>query len=165
MPRFCLLLGLSLLAGLAWAGHDVPDALRASGKTGQSLLADNSVRINAELQGPRGEKTLAGVIRFDRGPSVVPGGAAEVLDDIAQRLKADRHLDVVLIGRVDLSGSWEYGVALSEQRVSAVEAELLQRGVRKSQIRRNISGHADSESCASSECLRAALDVEMHLTD
>lgn len=131
-----------------------------------SLLGDETVRINAELRGANQKTTLAGVVRFTQETLAVPGGAGEVLDDIAARLKADKRLDVVLVGHADISGSREYSVALSDKRLSAVEAELLQRGVKKAQIRRNISGQrGDATACSTIECRHAALNVEMHLSN
>ncbi len=130
------------------------------------LLKGNSIRVDARLDRSMAPQQFAGTVSFSQNVMAIPEEADGTLDEIAQKLKADRHLDVELIGHSSLSGSREYAIARSDKRLAVVEAELIRRGVRKNQIRKTLMGDTNTESpCSASECMQAALRVDLYLVN
>ena len=80
----------------------------------------------------------------------------------AARLKANRKNIVLLIGHSDGQGSRNYNVAITEERLAAVEQLLRSYGVSISQIRRNRSASVRStKQCATDVCRQQMRRVEL----
>jgi len=71
---------------------------------------------------------------FDFDKSNIRPDAAEVLDRVAEDLKANPDVKVVIIGHTDSFGSEEYNQGLSERRARSSENHLIKQGVNPSQI-------------------------------
>lgn len=74
----------------------------------------------------------------------MPAGAKPVLDDIAQKLKANPEFKLVMItGHTDRIGSTEYNQKLSEKRANDVKDYLVSQGVDASRLQ--VVGKGESE--------------------
>ena len=111
----------------------------------QQVLLDartrETERVQQELkdlqakQTERGMVLTLGDVLFDTGKATLKPGAYTTIDRLAQVLKSSQSSRVVIEGHTDNVGSDAMNQALSEQRASAVESALLERGVSASQIR------------------------------
>lgn len=80
----------------------------------------------------------------------------------AARLKANRKELVVLVGHSDGQGSRNYNVAITEERLAAVEQLLRRYGVPISQIRRNRSASVrGTNQCSTDVCRQQMRRVEL----
>ena len=71
---------------------------------------------------------------FDFDKSNIRPDAAEVLNHVADDLKANPDIKVIIVGNTDSVGTDEYNMALSERRAKSAEAYLIKAGVDPSQI-------------------------------
>jgi outer membrane protein OmpA-like peptidoglycan-associated protein len=71
----------------------------------------------------------------------------------AERLKANRRLNVTLVGHTDHLGSRSYNLAIAERRTAAVAEVLTSLGVGRTQIRRyGVGSEKLGPPCQTSEC-------------
>ena len=59
----------------------------------------------------------------------VPESQKQIIKDLAQELKNNKFLSVVVSGHTDITGSPEYNMALSRMRAANVKAYLISQGV------------------------------------
>lgn len=86
----------------------------------------------------------------------------EKLREHARRLAQDRKVRVTLVVHNDGQGSRSYNLAISEERLVAVENALRSYGVSSRQIRRNRSiGLKNSSPCTNDECRQQMRRVEL----
>lgn len=102
-------------------------------------------------------------IYFSPGDAEVPPAAAPLLDQMAEELRGDRLRRLVLRAHTDHMGSKEYCLALSEKWASLVEAALVRRGVRGTQILIRARGRELAPACDSEACRGSWRRVEMVL--
>ncbi|MBS1229371.1 MAG: OmpA/MotB [Proteobacteria bacterium] len=101
-------------------------------------------------------------IFFALRSAIVSDTGKEKLRLHADRLKLDRKETVLLIGHADDQGSRNYNLAITEERLMAVEKQLRTYGVPLRQIRRNRSGSVKHlPSCTTNECRRQMRRVEL----
>jgi outer membrane protein OmpA-like peptidoglycan-associated protein len=101
-------------------------------------------------------------IFFALRSAVVSDAGKEKLHQHAERLKQDRKKMVLLVGHADVQGSRSYNIAITEERLSAVEKLLRSYGVPVRQIRRNRSDSVkNSPSCTRNECRQQMRRVEL----
>lgn len=106
---------------------------------------------------------LAPSIYFSRGDAEVPSTAAPLLDQMAEELRGDRLRRLVLRAHTDHMGSKEYCLALSEKWAALVEAALVRRGVRGTQILIRARGRELAPACDSESCRGSWRRVELVL--
>lgn len=86
----------------------------------------------------------------------------EKLRDHARRLTQDRQVKLTLVVHNDGQGSRSYNLAISEERLVAVEKALRGYGVSSRQIRRNRSiGLKNSSPCTNDACRQQMRRVEL----
>ena len=101
-------------------------------------------------------------IFFPVRSAIVSDKGEEKLRLHADRLKWDRKETVLLVGHSDDQGSRNYNLAITEERLMAVEKSLRSYGVSLRQIRRNRSGSVKNPpSCTTSECRQQMRRVEL----
>lgn len=96
--------------------------------------------------------------------AIVSDTGKEKLRVHADRLKLDRKKTVLLVGHADDQGSRSYNLAITEERLMAVEKSLRHFGVALRQIRRNRSGSGsvkNPSSCTTNECRQQMRRVEL----
>jgi outer membrane protein OmpA-like peptidoglycan-associated protein len=80
----------------------------------------------------------------------------------AERLKLNRKESVLLIGHADGQGSRNYNIAITEERLVAVETLLRSYGVSIRQIRRSRSGSVKrTAQCSTNTCRQQMRRVEL----
>ena len=101
-------------------------------------------------------------IFFPVRSAIVSDTGKEKLHLHADRLKLDRKETVLLVGHSDDQGSRNYNLAITEERLIAVEKLLRSYGVSVRQIRRNRIGSVKySPSCPTGECRQQMRRVEL----
>ena len=86
----------------------------------------------------------------------------EKLQRHADRLKSNRKQTVMLVGHSDHQGSRNYNLAITEERLVAVEKLLRRYGVSVRQIRRiRTSSVKNSSSCTTNQCRQEMRRVEL----
>jgi len=86
----------------------------------------------------------------------------EKLRQHANRLKSNRRERVLLVGHSDDQGSHNYNLAITEERLMAVDKLLRTYGVSARQIRRNRTGNVKNRNpCATNDCLQQMRRVEL----
>jgi outer membrane protein OmpA-like peptidoglycan-associated protein len=96
--------------------------------------------LEDELQGLRAQRTERGLVLtlgdvlFDTGKATLKPGAYATLDRVAAALHDSPDRKVVIEGHTDGVGSEELNQTLSQQRATAVQSALMQRGVSGAQI-------------------------------
>jgi OOP family OmpA-OmpF porin len=84
----------------------------------------------------------------------MPAGAKPVLDDIAEKLKANPEFKLVMItGHTDRIGSTEYNQKLSEKRATDVKDYLVSQGVDASRLQ--VVGKGESEPVAACDGVKS----------
>ena len=101
-------------------------------------------------------------IFFALRSATVDDAGKEKLRQHADRLKSNRKERVLLVGHSDDQGSRNYNLAITEERLMAVQKLLRSYGVTARQIRRNRSSSAKTRSpCASKACQQQMRRVEL----
>jgi peptidoglycan-associated lipoprotein len=99
---------------------------------------------------------------FQSGRSEIDAAGERLLQQHAERLKANPRLRVTLVGHTNDLGSPAYNLAIAEQRVDAVHRRLREAGVPARQLRRYVVGaEKTSKACHSVECRRKMRRVEL----
>lgn len=83
---------------------------------------------------PRGMVLTLGDVLFDTAQATLKPGAYPTIDKVAEVLKSEPDRKLTIEGHTDSRGDEAYNQGLSERRANAVQAALLQRGVRTDQI-------------------------------
>jgi outer membrane protein OmpA-like peptidoglycan-associated protein len=105
-------------------------------------------------------------IFFSRMSAEMPIEADEPIHRYAEMLKADPHLNLLLIGHTEPLGSQEYCIALASRRTHVVAMELVKLGVRPLQIREHPQGcDTTAAACRTSDCNDLKRRVEFQLQD
>lgn len=106
------------------------------------ILYFGSKKINLFPSASDGARTFNDVKFFPNDATVQPS-YDDMLDDLAQYLKEDERLEVLLIGHSDNVGTDAYNKGLSRQRATEVKKALISRGVPEFRI--EIEARGDSE--------------------
>ena len=106
------------------------------------VLYFGSKKINLFPSASDGARTFNDVKFFPNDATVQPS-YDDMLDDLAQYLKEDERLEVLLIGHSDNVGTDAYNKGLSRQRATEVKKALISRGVPEFRI--EIEARGDSE--------------------
>lgn len=94
--------------------------------------------------------------------ATVDAADREKLRQHADRLKSNRRERVLLVGHSDDQGSRNYNLAITEERIMAVQKLLRSYGVSARQIRRNRIGSVKPlVPCATKECQQQMRRVEL----
>ena len=88
-------------------------------------------------------ETVSYVVFFDYNSAELSASGAKVVDDVAAQLASMSDYEVVINGYTDTSGSPEYNLKLSNQRVDAVKQGLVERGVKDNAIKTFAYGKSD----------------------
>ena len=72
------------------------------------------------------------LVNFATGSSAIDDRARRRLDQAASRIRGRFATEVCLVGQASRAGSAQANMALSRQRIAAVQAELARRGVARS---------------------------------
>lgn len=83
---------------------------------------------------PRGMVLTLGDVLFDVNKSTLKPGAYVTIDRLAEALKGAPDQQVIIEGHTDSTGADAYNQQLSQARAQAVQAALLERGVRPDQV-------------------------------
>jgi outer membrane protein OmpA-like peptidoglycan-associated protein len=94
----------------------------------------------AQVGGP---ETLSYVVFFDYNSADLSASGATVVDEVARALSGMSDYEVVINGYTDTSGSPEYNLKLSNQRVDSVKQGLVERGVKDNAIKSFAFGKSD----------------------
>ena len=106
------------------------------------ILYFGSKKIDLFPSAAEGARTFQDVKFFPNDATVQPS-YNEMLDELAQYLKEDERLEVLLIGHSDNVGTDAYNKGLSRQRATEVKKALIARGIHEYRI--EIEAHGDSE--------------------
>jgi outer membrane protein OmpA-like peptidoglycan-associated protein len=118
-------------------------------------MKQRTARLREQLSELRAEQTNRGIvvrlddILFATDAATLKPGADRTLDKIAEVLRRDGDLELLIEGHTDSRGTAEYNQALSAQRAAAVQSALLGRGVPATQMR--AIGRGESTPIASNE--------------
>jgi len=139
---------------------------RRDAETRQLRMQQELARIAATKSESRGlVVTLSGGILFDAGKTSLKPGARKTLDRIAEQLKSDPAIKVVVEGHTDNTGKTDKNMALSEKRAQAVRDYLVSKGVPEDRI--TASGKGESEPVATNKTVagrQANRRVELVIT-
>jgi outer membrane protein OmpA-like peptidoglycan-associated protein len=139
---------------------------RRDAETRQLRMQQELARIAATKSESRGlVVTLSGGILFDAGKTTLKAGAKKTLDRIAEQLKSDPAIKVVVEGHTDNTGKSDKNMALSEKRAQAVRDYLVSKGVPEDRI--TASGKGASEPVATNKTVagrQANRRVELVIT-
>lgn len=94
----------------------------------------------AQIIGP---ETTSYVVFFDYNTADLSASGKKVVDDVASTLSNMSDYEVVINGYSDTSGSPEYNLKLSNQRVESVKQGLVERGVKDNAIKAFAYGKSD----------------------
>lgn len=118
-------------------------------------MKQRTARLREQLAELRAEQTNRGVvvrlddILFATDAATLKPGADRTLDKVAEVLRRDGDLELLIEGHTDSRGTAEYNQALSAQRAAAVQDALMARGVPATQMR--AIGRGESTPIASNE--------------
>lgn len=118
-------------------------------------MKQRTARLREQLSDLRAEQTNRGIvvrlddILFATDAATLKPGADRTLDKVAEVLRRDRDLQLLIEGHTDSRGTAEYNQVLSAQRAAAVQDALLARGVPATQMR--AIGRGESTPIASNE--------------
>ncbi len=88
----------------------------------------------ARRPAPRQPATVIDVY-FDFNKATLTREASQIVQQIADQLKANRAVTVNIVGKTDLAGTDPYNMALSKRRAEAVQSALAKDGVAASRMR------------------------------
>jgi peptidoglycan-associated lipoprotein len=101
-------------------------------------------------------------IFFPLGSSTINHRERDKLRHIANLLKNNKTMHVILIGHANDNGSSSFNLAVADARVESVSKTLKKHGVRAQQIKKRvIGGEKISRACQSAECRRKMRRVEL----
>lgn len=105
-------------------------------------------------------------IYFQPQSTALTSDAMQVLRRLADRLRANRLMSVVLIGHTDDAGGSEYCLARATKLTGAVSEALENLDVRPTQIRERPKGNVSSQypGCTSDDCRRLLRRVELQIS-
>ncbi len=99
---------------------------------------------------------------FLPGSAQIDAEGLRIVRRHAERLKAEPKRLLTLLGYTDDVGSPSYNLAIAEQRINAVSAQLRAQGVAARQIRRQVVGHEKlAGTCRSAACRQKMRRVEL----
>lgn len=123
VPLACL-----LLAACASTGRTNPQQATNNDDADAPTYRTGTAKASSpEFNGPQ--------IVFAPESSDLPDNAAQLLDEIAAKLRADPQSNVILIGHTEDMGSSEMSIAVSGRCARAVSLALIKRGAKPMQIR------------------------------
>jgi outer membrane protein OmpA-like peptidoglycan-associated protein len=105
-----------------------------------SAKAPISTGAAAQVGGP---ETMSYVVFFDYNSADLSASGRKVVDDVATTLASMSDYEVIINGYTDTSGSPEYNLKLSNQRVESVKQGLVERGVKDNAIKAFAYGKSD----------------------
>ncbi len=156
-----LLMGL-FIAGCASSLPPLAPAVSAK------PVPDTSTQALATEAAKREGQAIAAVdleksVFFASGESDLDAKAKAVLQQHAERLKANSKQRVLLVGYTDDRGSSAYNIAIADMRVNSVFKLLREQGVSAKQLRRySAGGEKNSSDCRSDECRQLMRRVELN---
>ena len=96
----------------------------------ESIVAVEEERITEEvLSAEEKAKSIFRDVLFDYDKYDIRPDARPVLDSVADFLKEEKYLNIVIEGHCDERGTNEYNLALGEKRAKAAQKYLLARGI------------------------------------
>jgi len=96
----------------------------------------------------RARQVTASVL-FDMNSAKLTKSSYPALNELADSLKANPHLDLLIEGHTDNIGNSAYNLKLSEERAESVKKTLVSQGISESRIR--VKGFGDTQPIASNE--------------
>lgn len=101
-------------------------------------------------------------IIFPLGSSTVSQGDQDKVLAVAQRLKADQHLHLTLVGHAIENGSRSFNVAVAEARIESIAMILKKHGVKTYRItQRNQGSEGVPKNCRSARCQQVMRRVDL----
>lgn len=94
---------------------------------------DNRVLKNIQLV-PEGEALILRDLIFPQGKASIDKRSYRALDEVAEMMKQNERIEIMLEGHTDNTGSPKANHILSEKRVNAVKRYLVSKGVSKKRI-------------------------------
>ncbi|OIO59145.1 MAG: hypothetical protein COZ46_05695 [Verrucomicrobia bacterium CG_4_10_14_3_um_filter_43_23] len=122
-----------------------PDFINGADAYSQGLYARDRAFTDAYEQGVMNnpENIIASVyFGFDR--SSIPEIERVKVDEVAERLWSDPNAKLLIVGRCDWRGTYEYNQALGDRRATSVEDYLKAKGVDESKIKILSKGSIDA---------------------
>ena len=167
--RFALLLGSCLAAMLLLDGCSAPQSipLAPPHESPQPVVPASPPPAAAISPPVAQEQPITALseessIFFPLRSAAVNDDGREKLRRHADRLKLEHKEIIILTGHADGQGSRSYNLAITEERLMAVEKLLRSYGVSARQIRRNRRDSTKNRTqCATSECRQMMRRVEL----
>jgi outer membrane protein OmpA-like peptidoglycan-associated protein len=94
-------------------------------------------------------KLVTASVLFETNSAKLTSDSYSALGELADSLKANPHLDLLIEGHTDNIGNSAYNLKLSEQRAESVKKVLVSQGISASRIR--VKGFGDTQPIASNE--------------
>jgi outer membrane protein OmpA-like peptidoglycan-associated protein len=113
----------------------------ADSQTQLANAANESARLRSALEGLEAKSTARGMVLtlgdvlFDSGQASIKPGAQLKLDRLAEVMRGEPALSVMIEGHTDSLGDEQYNLSLSQRRADAVSALLSARGVDGQRVR------------------------------
>jgi outer membrane protein OmpA-like peptidoglycan-associated protein len=153
-----------LLAALALAGCSTPPASRADSLPAATTTPPPAAQADDEgteaaesSENPDPAVIEANNVYFQLRSTAVDEAGKLKLREHADRLKQNPKERVTLIGHMDDLGSRNYNLAITEERLMAVNRQLRAFGVPARQIRRNRAASESSSTPCRNEACRALM--------
>ena len=106
----------------------VSEPLKPAGPAGETQVAAAGVAVTQEKPSPFGD------IHFDFDKSFIREDAKPILSGVADQLKKNKGLRLLIEGHCDERGTSEYNMALGDRRAESARAYLVSMGVPASAI-------------------------------
>ena len=106
----------------------VSEPLKPEGPAGETQVAAAGVAVTQEKPSPFGD------IHFDFDKSFIREDAKPILSGVADQLKKNKGLRLLIEGHCDERGTSEYNMALGDRRAESARAYLVSMGVPASAI-------------------------------
>jgi OmpA-OmpF porin, OOP family len=106
-----------------------------------SAATAESTRLRAELETLQAKKTDRGMVMtlgdvlFASGKALLLPGATSTIDRLAEFLRNQSNISLLIEGHTDSKGGEEYNLDLSQRRADAVREALLSRGIPAERVR------------------------------
>jgi outer membrane protein OmpA-like peptidoglycan-associated protein len=119
----------------------VQTADAAAAREQLAVASDESVRLRTELEALHAKQTERGMVltlgdvMFDTGRAVVRPSALRTVERLAEFLRHESSLNVMIEGHTDSVGGDEYNLDLSQRRADAVRAALVDHGIAADRVR------------------------------
>ena len=107
------------------------------------LICDfSSKKIDLLPSAAKNARSFAEIKFFSNDATIQPSYTAE-LDDLANYMKQEKNLEVLLVGYCDNVGTEAYNMGLSRQRAVEVKKALIKRGIQEHRIEVIAKGEDD----------------------